>query len=184
MADELPRCAQLRDADEVVALADAGMDFALVAGRFHADIVDRLIEGAAAALTARGAAMDNLELIEVPGAFEIPAAADLCIDAAQFDAIVTLGCVIRGETPHFEHVAGACARGIARLARRAVVPVSYGVLTCDTRAQAERRSMLLADWEHPRDDAGRNVGAEAAVAALEMLEVFADWTGDDDDDDD
>ena len=187
MSDSLPRVERLRGADETVALADRGMDFALVAARFHGEVVDRLIEGAAAALEARGADPEKIELVEVPGAFELPAAVDLCVDSRQFDAVIALGCVLRGETPHFEYVAGECARGLARLARRAAVPVLFGVLTADTLAQAERRSALLGDWERPA--AGRcggpsNKGAEAAVAALEMIEVFREWADDDDEDED
>ena len=184
MSERLPLCQQLRDGDETVALADSGMDFALVAARFYPDITGRLIEGAVQTLTARGADMDNIELIEVPGAFEIPAAVDLCIEAEQFDAVIALGCVLRGQTPHFEHIAGACARGVAQMAQRGIIPVTFGVLTCDSREQAERRSALLENWAHPRDEGpDRNVGAEAAAAALEMIEVFADWADDDDDDD-
>lgn len=181
MPENLPRCKQLRDSDERVALADGGMNFALVVARFYSDIADRLLEGAAATLIERGADPENLELIEVPGAFELPPAVDLCIDAEQFDAVIALGCVIRGETPHFEYVAGECARGIARLARRGIIPVTFGVLTCDTRDQAEDRSMLLEDWEHPHEGPGRNVGSEAAVAALEMVEIFADFMEEGDD---
>ena len=188
MSERLPRVARLRGADETVALADRGMDFALVAARFHGDVVDRLIEGAAAALEARGADPEKIELVEVPGAFELPAAADLCVESRQFDAVIALGCVLRGETPHFDYVAGECARGIARLARRAAVPVLFGVLTADTPEQAARRSALLDDWEHPQA-AGRhsgpsNKGAEAAVAALEMIEVFREWSDDGDDEND
>ena len=187
MSDSLPRVERLRGADETVALADRGMDFALVAARFHGAVVDRLIEGAAAALEARGADPEKIELVEVPGAFELPAAVDLCVDSRQFDAVIALGCVLRGETPHFEYVAGECARGLARLARRAAVPVLFGVLTADTLEQAERRSALLDDWERPaagRHGGPSNKGAEAAVAALEMIEVFREWADDDDDDED
>lgn len=189
MTDSLPHYEQVRDPNEKRALADRGMDFALVASRFNEPIVNRLIEGATAALVARGADVKNIDLIRVPGAFELAAAARLCSETGMYDAIIALGCVIRGETPHFDYVASACANGLARLARREDVPVLFGVLTTDTREQAEQRSALFDDWQDPapRMEGGRKVsnkGAEAAVAALEMIEVFAEIMEDIDDDDD
>ena len=105
-----------------------------------------------------------------------------------YDAVLALGCVIRGETPHFDYVANECARGLATLAREEDIPVLFGVLTTDTREQAERRSALLADWGSPMSKVvdGKKVGnkgAEAAVAALEMIEVCARLTEDLGDDD-
>ena len=185
---------KLREPDEMRALADRGMDFALVASRFNEAVVDRLAEGAAAVLVGRGAQLSNIELIRVPGAFELPAAARLCVESRSFDAVIALGCVIRGQTPHFDYVAGECARGIAELARSSDIPVIFGVLTADDAQQAEDRSVILDDWEEserqPHGTAGNaergrtNKGAEAAIAALEMIEVFDEWLDDDDDEDD
>lgn len=189
---ELPFLAKLRESDEVRALADRGMDFAIVASRFNEAIVDRLIEGAAAVLVGRGAELAKIEVVRVPGAFELPAAARLCVESRAFDAVLVLGCVIRGQTPHFDYVAGACADGVAALAREAEIPVVFGVLTVDDARQAEARAAILEDWEaaerrpHETGSTARelsNKGAEAAVAALEMIEVFDDWLDDDDDDD-
>lgn len=189
MTDSLPLYQQIRDPDEKRALADRGMDFALVASRFNEPVVNRLVEGATATLVARGANVKNIDLIRVPGAFELPAAARLCADTGMYDAIIALGCVIRGETPHFDYVASECARNLARLARREDVPILFGVLTTDTREQAEQRSVLFDDWQDPAprvegDRKVSNKGAEAAVAALEMIEVFAEIMEDIDDDDD
>lgn len=189
MTDTLPYYEQIRDPDEKRALADRGMDFALVAARFNEPIVNRLIEGATGTLVARGANIENIDLIRVPGAFELAPAARLCADTGMYDAIIALGCVIRGETPHFDYISSECARSLARLARREDLPILFGVLTVDTREQAERRSVLYEDWQDPTprmEEGGKvgNKGAEAAVAALEMIEVFAEIMEDIDDDDD
>ncbi len=189
MTDSLPHYDQIRDPDEKRALADRGMNFALIASRFNDSIVDRLIEGATATLVARGADIKNVDLVRVPGAFELPGAARLCADTELYDAIIALGCVIRGDTPHFDYVASECARNLARLARREDVPILFGVLTTDTREQADQRSVLFDDWQDPspRMESDRKVsnkGAEAAVAALEMVEVFAEIMEEIDDDDD
>ena len=188
MTDSLPYYEQIRDPDEKRALADRGMDFALVASRFNEPVVNRLIEGATATLVARGADIKSIDLIRVPGAFELAAAARLCAETEMYDAIIALGCVIRGETPHFDYVASECASNLARLSRREDVPVLFGVLTTDTPEQADQRSVLFDDWQDPvpRVEGGRKVsnkGAEAAVAALEMIEVFAEIMEDIDDDD-
>ena len=189
MTDSLPHYEQVRDPDEKRALADRDMDFALVASRFNEPIVNRLVEGATGTLVARGADIKNIDLIRVPGAFELAATARLCVETGMYDAIIALGCVIRGETPHFDYVASECANNLARLARREDVPILFGVLTTDTREQAEQRSILFADWQDPvpKVEDGRKVsnkGAEAAVAALEMIEVFAEIMEDIDDDSD
>ena len=188
MDQPLPFYDQIRDedADDQIALADRGMDFALIASRFNESIVNRLIEGAAGTLVARGADVERLELIRVPGALELPSAAALCIDSGQFDAIITLGCVIRGETSHFDYVAGECARGIVHLASRETIPIMFGVLTTDDRAQAEARAQLAARWEPETEfpPGLSNKGAEAAAAALEMIEIVNQWSEEEDDEDD
>ncbi len=189
MNDSLTHYDQIRDLEEKRALADAGMGFALVASRFNEPIVNRLIEGATATLVARGADIESVDLVRVPGALELATATRLCVETGMYDAIIALGCVIRGETPHFDYVAAECARNLARLARREDVPILFGVLTTNTREQAERRSALLEDWQDPapRIEDGRKVsnkGAEAAVAALEMIETLGEIMEDIDDDDD
>ncbi len=184
MTEALSHYDQVRKSDETVALADRGMDFAIVAARFNEPIVNRLIEGAVATLLARGAVKDKIELIRVPGAFELPAAARLCVESEAFDAVIALGCVIRGQTPHFDYVSSECARGLAELAHNEDIPVIFGVLTTDTREQAEQRSQLLENWLHPDEEHSpthSNKGAEAAAAALEMIEIFNDWLDDDGD---
>lgn len=140
-----------------------GRRFAIVAGRFNEYIVKSLVSGAVDAITRCGGAEGDIRVVWVPGAFEIPAAARILVDANKFDAVVCLGAVIRGATPHFDHVAGAAARGIAGLAAEAPIPVVFGVLTCDTIEQAIERAGTKAG----------NKGHDAAMAAIEMTDLFA-----------
>lgn len=133
----------------------------LVASRWNPAIVEPLIEGALETLFAAGIDADQVTLVRVPGAFEIPQAVAAVLDRP-VAGVVTLGCVIRGETPHFEYVAGECARGVAELARGAEAPVVLGVLTCDNAQQARARSQPGPD----------NKGREAAAAALELAAVL------------
>jgi len=131
----------------------------LVISRWNQMIVDRLVVSADQVLAEAGFVGDSVVRIEVPGAFEIPQGCKALIDRANVDAVVTLGCVIRGQTPHFDYVAGECARGINDLALRTGVPISFGVLTCDNSEQALDR----AGGEFG------NKGEEAAAAALALL---------------
>ncbi len=142
--------------------AVGGARFAVVAARFNHAVVDRLLDGAVAAFARHGVDASRLEIARVPGAFELPLAAMTLGRRDDVAAVVTLGCVIRGGTPHFEYVAGECARGIARVAIEENVPVIFGVLTTDDRAQADAR----AGGEHG------NKGEEAALAALEMVSLL------------
>lgn len=153
---------ELRDQSELFADAAAPFRFALVVSRFHEDITTALRQGALDALERHGAADDAVEVYEVPGAFELPMAAAHLVDG-RFDAVVCLGALIRGETPHFDHLSAAVAHGLQRLATDSGVPVIFGVLTCATRAQAEARA---------GGDRG-NKGAEAAIAAIEMAALIA-----------
>lgn len=137
--------------------------YALVAGRFNAFIVDRLIEGARDTLVRQGVDDDAITLVRVPGAFEIPQVCRRMADAGNYDAIIALGCVIRGATPHFDFVAGECAKGLGQLAMQTNIPVVFGVLTCDTIEQAIERAGTKAG----------NKGHEAAVSALEMVDLMA-----------
>jgi 6,7-dimethyl-8-ribityllumazine synthase len=140
---------------------------AIVAARFHESITSRLVESARAVLLRHGVRAGDVRVVWVPGAFELPqAAARLAKDGAA-DALVCVGCVIRGETPHFGYVAGEAARGISEVGRSTGVPTTFGVITADTREQAEARA----------GGAVGNRGEEAALAALELLALFAELRG-------
>ena len=140
-----------------------GRRFAIVASRFHEEITTRLVDGAREALRRHAAAERDIVVVWVPGAFEIPQVARRLAEGGAFDALVCVGCVVRGETPHFEYVAGEAARGIAEVGRETGVPATFGVITAATMAQARARA---------GGEAG-NRGEEAALAALELVELFA-----------
>jgi len=134
-----------------------------VAARFNGEVVDKLLDGALAAFERHGVAPADVEVTRVPGAWEIPQALDLLARTGGFDALVALGAVIRGDTPHFDFVAAECSRGIARVAAECHKPIAFGVLTCDTLAQALDRA----------GGGSGNKGEDAALAALEMAELYA-----------
>jgi len=136
--------------------------FAIVAARFNDMIVDSLIRGAVDALLRHGATEKQVELIRVPGAYDLPFVVRRVATSKRYDAIVALGAVIRGATPHFDHVAGQCASGLARVADDTGVPVAFGVLTTDTIEQAIERAGTKAG----------NKGAEAAISAIEMVNLL------------
>ena len=140
----------------------AGRRFAILATRWYEEIIDGLIAGARELLHSSGAAEEEVELFRVPGAFEMPLAAKKAAETKRFDGIVCLGAVIRGETPHFDYIAGEAAAGLAAVARETGVPVGFGILTCDTLEQARARSA-------PGED---NKGAEAARAVVEMADLL------------
>jgi 6,7-dimethyl-8-ribityllumazine synthase len=133
-----------------------------VAGRFHEAITARLVEGARATLIKHGAAPGAVRVLWAPGAFELPQVALRAARQKGVDAVVCVGCVVRGETPHFDFVAGEAARGIGEVARLTGRPVTFGVITADTMAQAEARS----------GGAVGNKGEEAALAALGLCQLF------------
>src|SRR5688572_7512605 len=139
-----------------------GRRFAVVAARFNEGITSKLAEGALDALTRHGAAYDDIDVVWVPGAWELPAAARRLLTGERYDAIVALGAVIRGDTPHFDYVAGEASRGLSTASAEFDVPIGFGLLTCDTMAQAEAR----AGGEHG------NKGWDAAMAAMEMADLF------------
>lgn len=139
-----------------------GRRFAVVVSRFNPEITEEMLESARACLLQHEVAEDDVEVFRVPGAWELPQAARAVVDEGAHDAVIALGCVIRGETPHFEYVAGEAARGLGEVARSGSVPVAFGVLTTETGEQARER----ADRERG------NKGREAALAALEMLVVM------------
>lgn len=141
--------------------------FALVAARFNQLVVDPLVAGATDALIRHGVADDRIDVLRVPGSFEIPLVARQLVQSQRYAAIICLGCVIRGDTDHYDHVAGAATSGIARLAAEASIPVIFGVLTCETLEQALQRSGAKAG----------NKGYEAALTAIEMVNLLKKISG-------
>jgi 6,7-dimethyl-8-ribityllumazine synthase len=135
-----------------------GLRFAVVVSRFNVAITDRLRDAATAALASAGAAPDDVQVLSVPGAFEIPQAARAVAETGRVDAVVCLGCVIRGATAHFEYISASVAHAIQHASGETGVPMAFGVLTTDTWEQAEERT-----GEGPE-----NKGWEAAAAAIEM----------------
>jgi len=136
--------------------------FAVVAARFNALIVDPLVAGAIDGLKRHGIPDDRIDLVRVPGSFEIPVVAQRLAESKKYAAVVCLGAVIKGETDHYDHVAGATTSGIAQAALSTGVPVIFGVLTCDTLEQALNRAGGKAG----------NKGFEAAATAVEMVNLF------------
>jgi 6,7-dimethyl-8-ribityllumazine synthase len=135
---------------------------AIVVSRFNESVTRRLVDGAIDALTRHGGVRENIDLVWVPGAWELPGATRVLLATERYDAIVALGAVIRGETPHFDFVAGEASRGLAEAGADFDVPIGFGLLTTDTMEQAEER----AGGTHG------NKGWDAAVAALEMIDLF------------
>jgi len=148
-------------------LSAAGLRVAIVAGRFNAFVVDRLVEGAVDALRRSGADEQAITIYRAPGSFEIPQVARRVLEKGGIDCLICVGAVIRGGTPHFEYVAGAVATGLADLARTSKVPVAFGVLTTDTVEQAIERAGTKAG----------NKGFDAALAAIEMVSLYRQLAG-------
>jgi 6,7-dimethyl-8-ribityllumazine synthase len=154
--------------------------FAIVRSLFNADITSKLLSGAERGFAAAGISSSKVETFEVPGSFELPLAAKWLAESAKYDAIVCLGCVIRGETAHFEYVAGVAARGIAQVSLETGVPVIFGVLTTETHEQALERAAEVSSGAAPHsndrkaasrdggDSKASNKGYEAAESALRM----------------
>jgi 6,7-dimethyl-8-ribityllumazine synthase len=143
-------------------LGAAGVRAAIVAGRFNAFIVDRLVEGAVDALRRSGADENAITIYRAPGGFEIPQVARRVLERGGIDCLICVGAVIRGGTPHFDYVAGAVATGLAEVARGAKIPVVFGILTTDTVEQAIERAGTKAG----------NKGFDAAMAAIEMVSLY------------
>ncbi len=141
----------------------AGRRFAIVAARFNQRVVDRLVAGAVDCLERHGASREHLVVIRVPGAWEIPAALEELAVGGHVDALIALGTVIRGETPHFDYVCSGCSNGISRVSAQYRLPIGFGLLTCETSQQADERAGGKAG----------NKGWEAALAAIEMIDVIA-----------
>jgi 6,7-dimethyl-8-ribityllumazine synthase len=138
-----------------------GRRIAIVASRFNESVVQKLVDGALDALIRHGASFDDIDVVWVPGAWELPLAARWLLASERYDALVAVGAVVRGDTPHFEYVAGEASRGIAIASHEFDVPIGFGLLTCDTMDQAEARA----------GGAHGNKGWDAALAALEMISL-------------
>lgn len=143
-------------------LATRDLRFAVVMTRFNEFVVDALLKGALDALKRHGAADKQIEIVRVPGAFDLPIVARKLALSRRYEALIALGAVIRGQTPHFDYVSGECASGLARIALESGVPIAFGVLTTDTMEQAVDRAGGKAG----------NKGADAALAALELANLL------------
>ncbi len=139
-----------------------GKRFAIVVSRFNEFITSRLVDGAVDTLVRHGVSGEQIDIVWVPGSFEIPAAARRIARKKKYDAVVCLGCVIRGDTPHFDYVAGEVAKGIAAASAESDIPVLFGVLTTDTIEQAIERAGTKAG----------NKGSDAAAAAIELVNLY------------
>jgi len=136
--------------------------FAIVASRFNGFIVEQLLAGAVDAFVRHGVSPEQWDVVRVPGAYEIPLIAQRLAKSGQYIAVVTLGCIIRGETDHYDHVAGAATSGVLNAGLTTAIPVIFGVLTCDTLEQAIHRAGAKAG----------NKGSEAAMAAIELANLL------------
>ena len=143
-------------------LAVRGVRIALLVSRFNSFIVESLLSGAVDTLKRHGAEERELQIIRVPGAYEMPIAAKRLAASQRYDAIIALGAVIRGGTPHFEYVAGECTKGLSQVSLQHDIPIAFGVLTVDSIEQAIERAGSKAG----------NKGAEAALSAIEMINVL------------
>jgi 6,7-dimethyl-8-ribityllumazine synthase len=148
-------------------LSAAGLRFAIVASRFNGLIVEPLVAGAIDAIVRTGGSADDVTIVRCPGAWELPQVVRQVVERGGFDAVIALGAVIRGATPHFDYVAGEAARGIAGAAAGAAIPVSFGVLTTDTIEQALERAGTKAG----------NKGFDSAMAAIELANLFRALAG-------
>jgi len=144
-----------------------GARFGIVLARFNGFIGERLLEGALDTLVRHGADRSNIDLVRVPGAFEMPLALKTLAAAGKYDALIALGAVIRGATPHFDYVAGECAKGISQVGLQYDIPVGFGVLTVDTIEQAIERAGTKAG----------NKGVDAALTVLEMVNLLKKLRG-------
>ena len=139
-----------------------GLKFGIIVGRFNSFIGERLLEGALDAIVRHGGSDDDIHVARVPGAYEIPLTAKKMAESGRYDAVICLGAVIRGATPHFDYVASEVAKGIAHVSLDSGIPVAFGVLTTDTIEQAVERAGTKMG----------NAGADAAVTAMEMAHVM------------
>jgi len=140
----------------------AGRRIVVIASRFNEPVVKKLVDGAMEALVQHGVAFDDIDVIWVPGAWELPLAARWMLGSERYDGVVAVGAVIRGETAHFDYIAGEASRGLAAASSESETPIGFGVLTCENDEQAEAR----AGGDHG------NKGFDAAVATLEMIDLY------------
>lgn len=143
-------------------LVDSAHKFAIVVARFNSFITDKLVEGALDTIERHGGNKQNVDVFKVPGCFEVPMAAQKLASKSKYDAIICLGALIRGETPHFDYIASECTKGIAAIALQAQIPVTYGIITANTVDQAVNRAGVKVG----------NKGADAALAAIEMVDLY------------
>ena len=139
-----------------------GFKFAIVASRFNDFVVGRLVDGAIDVLQRLGANPDDITIYKVPGSWEVPLTVKKVAETNRFDAIICVGAVIRGETPHFDHIAGEVTKGIALISLQKSIPITYGILTTDTVEQAINRAGLKSG----------NKGVDAAMSAVELLNLY------------
>lgn len=144
-------------------LSARNLRFGIVVSRFNELVGEQLLAGALSALTGNGADRQSIDIVRVPGAFEIPVTLKALAGTRKYSALLALGAVIRGDTPHFEYVAGECARGVASVSLEHALPIAFGVLTVNTLEQALERAGA---------NKGTNKGAEAALVAIEMATLF------------
>ena len=143
-------------------LVDSTHKFAIVVARFNSFITDKLVEGALDTIERHGGNKQNVDVFKVPGCFEVPMAAQKLASKSKYDAIICLGALIRGETPHFDYIASECTKGIAAIALQAQIPVTYGIITANSVDQAVNRAGVKVG----------NKGADAALAAIEMVDLY------------
>ena len=143
-------------------LVDSTHKFAIVVARFNSFITDKLVEGALDTIERHGGNKQNVDVFKVPGCFEVPMAAQKLASKSKYDAIICLGALIRGETPHFDYIASECTKGIAAIALQAQIPVTYGIITANNVDQAVNRAGVKVG----------NKGADAALAAIEMVDLY------------
>jgi 6,7-dimethyl-8-ribityllumazine synthase len=139
-----------------------GLKFAIISSRFNNFVGDKLVQGALEALARTGVRDEDIDIVKVPGSFEIPQAARLAAESDKYDAVICVGAVIRGATPHFEYVAAEVSKGVARISLESKIPVVYGILTTDNIEQAIERAGTK----------GGNKGWDAALTAVEMVNLF------------
>jgi 6,7-dimethyl-8-ribityllumazine synthase len=143
-------------------LSAEGLKFGIVVGRFNSFITERLLEGAIDCILRHGGSKENIEIVKVPGSFEIPLTAKKLAKSGKYDAVICLGAVIRGSTPHFDYVANEVTKGIAQVSLETEIPISYGILTTDTIEQAIERAGTKMG----------NKGFDAAMVAIEMANIL------------
>ena len=156
---------EFRPSEKILDILEARV--AVIAARWNGEITDGLLSGATKALTRHGIAQNNIEIFRVPGAFELPLASQRAARTGRFSAVISLGCVIRGDTPHFDYVCSETTRGIGQVSLNENLPVAFGLLTTDNLEQSLERS----------GDNSENKGEEAALTALEMLTMLQKMDG-------